>query len=380
VIHSQVSPHQSSGARARIFGFLASSLAVIACGGGDGLDRDEAERGVGIGGQSDPSTTRPPPPQATGPVSEGARLAPGGYYVVGNTIYDIENQPHVFRGMNRPSLEWGSAGEGMSPNDFQAMAEWGANVVRIPLNQQFWLENRNSYRDHVEASVDWSIAAGLDVILDLHWSHAGLEDATDQHVMADQLSVEFWRQVAEAYKNDGRVLFELYNEPHDITWSQWLSGGTVLDLHHSGNTFEAAGMQAMYDAVRATGAHNLVIATGLDWGYLLRDSPELDGYNVAYASHLYDFGHKQPQFWQTDWAGLGATRALFVTEFGSTHGGDPCDASYDQSLVEFAANNAISWTAWAWFPGGCMFPSLLEDWSLEPTPAGRVIRAALLDN
>ena len=43
--------------------------------------------------------------------------------------------------------------------------------------------------------------------------------------MADTNSITFWSQVAAIYKNDGRVLFELYNEPHDISWTVWKSGG-----------------------------------------------------------------------------------------------------------------------------------------------------------
>ncbi len=37
------------------------------------------------------------------------------------------------------------------------------------------------------------------------------------------------------------VLFELYNEPHDISWSVWLNGGDT------GDGFTTPGMQAIYN-------------------------------------------------------------------------------------------------------------------------------------
>ena len=82
-----------------------------------------------------------------------------------------------------------------------------------------------------------------------------------QQLMADTNSVTFWSEVAARYKDDGRVLFELYNEPHDVTWT---SGRTAA---RPASGWEAVGMQQLYDAVRAAGAENLVIIGGLDWAF-----------------------------------------------------------------------------------------------------------------
>ena len=67
------------------------------------------------------------------------------------------------------------------------------------------------------------------------------------------------------------IIFDLYNEPHDVSWDIWLNGGQVEEKAFRRNpakTFQAVGMQALPDAVRATGsAKNLVVAGGLDWAY-----------------------------------------------------------------------------------------------------------------
>ncbi len=88
--------------------------------------------------------------------------------------------------------------------------------------------------------------------------------------MPDRNSVEFWKDCAAAYKNQPGVIFDLYNEPHDVSWDRWLKGGPVTEKDQKTkkeSSFEAVGMQELLDVVRATGAMNLVVVGGLDWSY-----------------------------------------------------------------------------------------------------------------
>ena len=80
--------------------------------------------------------------------------------------------------------------------------------------------------------------------------------------MPDRNSLAFWKEVAAAYKNHPAVIFDLYNEPHDVSWDVWRNGGKVTEKDEGrpeASEFEAVGMQALLDAVRATGAKNVVI-------------------------------------------------------------------------------------------------------------------------
>jgi endoglucanase len=308
--------------------------------------------------------------------------APDGYYVNENTICTQAGEAHVFRGLARPSLEWSPAGDHLSERDFRLMASWGANVVRLPLNQAFWLEDSPQfaagYADLVDDAVSWAKAAGMDVILDLHWSDAGTAGGCTsppncQQQMADERSITFWSELAARYREDGRVLFELYNEPHDVSWQVWKSGG----MTSAG--FRAAGMQQLYDAVRAAGAHNLVIIGGLDWAYDLSGVPvhRIDGYNIVYATHPYNTPHRQPTAWHESWGFLTATDAVMVTEFGNLNDAS-CSADYTSAVIEYADARAAGWAAWAWFPGGCTYPALIDDWTGTPSVVGSMVKAALL--
>src|SRR5512142_1960924 len=62
-----------------------------------------------------------------------------GYHVEGNKVLDKNGKPHLFHGVARPTLEWSTGGENISKGDFDLMAKWNANVVRIGMNQGYWL-------------------------------------------------------------------------------------------------------------------------------------------------------------------------------------------------------------------------------------------------
>ncbi len=308
-------------------------------------------------------------------------VAPGGYYVNGNTICTGAGRVHHFHGVDRPSLEWNSGGQNLSLADFQLMSTWNANVVRIALNQDFWLLGSPLadpyYAATVDTAISWAEMAGMDVILDLHWSDAGVLGGCApangcQQMMPDVNSQTFWSQVATRYQSDGRVMFELYNEPHDVSWDVWKSGGDT------GAGWQAVGMQQLYDTVRATGAQNLVLIGGLDWAYDLSGIPanRIDGYNIVYATHPYG-PSRSPQDWGRAWGSLTYTDPVIATEFGMLND-TACTKDYSAQVIQYADSHLASWTAWAWYPGGCTFPAVITDWAGTPSAVGAVVKSALL--
>jgi hypothetical protein len=339
-------------------------------GGGDALDSGATPSAKATG---TPAPGASGAAQAAQPLTDGATA--GVYTVEGPTIYDATHTAHLFHGVDRPSLEWSPTGEQLSQADYMTMASWHANVVRIALDQDFWLSDSPAYDSGYGAVVDtqvtWAEAASLDVILDLHWSDKGDYATTPaQQRMADAHSATFWTQVAGRYKGDGHVLFELYNEPHDVPWDVWLHGGA------SGDGFTVTGMQALYDAVRGTGAENLVVIGGLQFAYDLSGVPSyrVQGHNIVWATHPYNQTGKQPANWGTGFGGLAATDPVMATEFGDS---TSCGSDYDSALIAYADAHHVSWSAWAWYVSGCTFPSIITDWSGTPNAAGTAVKSAL---
>ena len=293
-----------------------------------------------------------------------------GYTVTGNTIYDKSSgQPHLFRGVDSPSMDWQANCDHCTLDQFQHMnQEWKANVVRLSVNQNFWLSGssgfNNSYAPEVARVVAAIEQAGMDIILDNHGSGSPY--------MADADSIVFWEEVATAYKGDPHVLFELFNEPNQISWDVWLNGGNAP----SGPPIH--GMQELYDTVRSTGASNLVVVGGLNWAYDLSGVPthRVLGSNIVYNTHPYNYPGKQPTDWDSGFGFLAKTDPVIATEFGNYD----CTADYYQSFVNYAHANHLSWAAWAWFPGGCGFPALVADWNGTPNVPGQIVKNALLNS
>ena len=128
------------------------------------------------------------------------------------------------------------------------------------------------------------------------------------------------------------MIFDLYNEPHDVSWDVWRDGGEVHEKAFRGNpakTYEAIGMQALLETVRGTGAKNLVVAGGLNWAYDMsgfvggKTLSDPGGNGVLYANHAYPFKGDNVEQWIAKLERAARQIPVIVSEFGadSQHGG-----------------------------------------------------------
>src|SRR5438045_3345681 len=123
-----------------------------------------------------------------------------------------------------------------------------------------------------------------------------------------QSAIPFWQFMANHYKNNPQVFFDLYNEPQftaaseDTIWNIWQKGGTVT--LPGGNTQTFVGFQKLVDTIRGEGAHNIVIAESNRWDKDLTQLPThyLTGSNIAYGVevNLYTGDARTPQQWNTN--------------------------------------------------------------------------------
>jgi endoglucanase len=314
-----------------------------------------------------------------------------GLSVRGTQILDAQGQVVTLIGAARPSLEYLCAGDGhFQMTDFLAMRSWGMNVVRIPLSSAFWANLGGTcpnYHLTVTTAVANAEAAGLYVILDLQWN-APLDLPIDgshgggQYPMPDAgRDLAFWHDLATIYRSDPDVLFDLFGEPHDISWDTWLNGGEIRTSTFIGNQYgtgegfyQAIGMANLVTQVRAIAPKNLIILGGLEWGYDLAgldQGYELQAPNILYATHPFDQPTKSPADWPHDFGDLSEHAPVIATEFGDYD----CQTGYIATAIAYFTAHQMSWLAWAWNVGRCDNPSLLLNWSGAPNiPYGAYIR------
>ena len=318
-------------------------------------------------------------------VAGAAHQPPPFYRTAGNQILGPDGRPYLIHGLNRPSLEWQPEGDHLSPADVALMASWGANTIRIPTNQDFLLADSchasPDYLATLDALVGWVNAAGMNALIDLHWSDRGdpCIATMGQQEMADGRSLKFWQTLAGHFSKNPHVFFDLYNEPHGISWDCWLHGCTTDE------GWRAIGMQALYDVVRTAGFRNLVFVGGLDWARDLSGVPQhaVRGDNIVYSTHPY-YATVDPTQLQQTFGALTGTYPVVATEFGPFAGQTPfCSPNVMTGMINYfdapAPATHIGWLSWAWYaaPDVCAFPAVISDWAATPAPNGVPVKAAL---
>lgn len=330
--------------------------------------------------------------------------------VSGNHLVDAGGNPIQLRGANSGNLEaqpflsplnWWRE-QGAEP-DFSAMASWGMNVVRLPLGEQNWLGlcaatvagggSAANYQATVAKAVTDANAAGLYVILDLHFIAVPDSCPGGQNAMADTTySATFWTQVAQAFKNNPSVMFELFNEPQGnyppstADWNNYVNGGLTGS--------QDVGTQTLLNAIRSTGATNVVVVDGLDYaatfgnnnnpsigndqapGFIL-PTDSLKPAQLAAAQHYYSGSQYE--------TGANVVLAkgvpILVTEYGDDVNAtsDPVTTSLfgwadpggraSQALTAAGQDGAsfpgVSYVAWVWNWGGGWYGGQgYNNWSL----------------
>ena len=330
-------------------------------------------------------------------------------HVSGDKLVDATGKTVVLHGMDRSGTEYECVqGYGIfdGPNDqasITAMKSWGpVNAVRVPLNEACWNGESyvnaayagSTYQQAIANYVNLLNANGIVAILDLHWtdglytgnsSGCSSAQATCQKPMPDAAqAIPFWTSVAKTFKGDNAVVFDLFNEPYasratgDTTsgWQCWLNGGTC-----AGIGYQVAGMQSMVNAVRSTGASNVLMLGGEEYsndltGWLQYEPTDPDG-NLVASWHSYNFNTCSSQScWTSQLAPVIAKVPVVPGEIGE----NDCGGSYIDSLTSWLESENTGFLAWTWddWSGGCSSgPVLISDYTGTPTGYGAAYKAIL---
>jgi endoglucanase len=322
-------------------------------------------------------------------------------HVAGNKLISADGQQVVLHGVDRSGTEYecvqdhGIFDGPSNVRSIDAMKAVGVNAVRVPLNEACWLGDSYvnpaysgaKYQAAIESYVKLLNANGMDVVLDLHWTNGTYTgpasacssvQATCQKPMPDAAeAIPFWTSVASTFKGNDSVIFDLFNEPYPEQadqnnlaegWQCWLKGGSC-----AGISYPVAGMQSMVNAVRSTGASNVLMLGGLTWsndldGWLSHEPVDPD-HNLTASWHSYNFNACSTQAcWTSQIAPLIAKVPLIAGEIGENN----CQDSYIASLTSWLNSEHASYLAWAWNSDFNCYsgPGLINNYNGTPTAYG----------
>ena len=329
-------------------------------------------------------------------------------------------QPIALRGINRSGLEYSvpvsngfleAAAISQSEID-HIVRVWGANLLRIPFNQDWALNGRGSfsaqaYLEALDRTVFWASRAGAYTLLDLHWLDADVtrganSDGSWNRVPAlpDGGSIEVWEVLARRYRNEPAVLFDIFNEPHTPIRGDTARYKTIDDEGRlEPFTRRSVTMREWQPwarqlvlAIRKWHPRSLIFVPGVRWAYDLRGMPLsiADGstevfHNVVYTTHVYPwcgpprarnrrrwFAAEYPLTWREAFGSLARRAPVFIGEWG----GGSEHVEWGDALARYARRLGLGWAAWSWSD----WPPLVRNAQLQDygeTDFGRLVRRHL---
>ena len=299
----------------------------------------------------------------------------------GNLILRLDQMsPVLLRGVNRSGLEYSEpnaggflSAAGITRDEIREIVTgWGANVLRLPFNQDWCLNGRGlhsaeQYLAELDQIIAWNAEFGAYTILDLQWLDVetvygttvdAIQGRAANHVppTPNELTIMLWRTLAERYRGETAVIFDLLNEPHDALPDD-SNPLHFVDPHGRIITSDEKRLTArewsrwasvLTAAIRVIKADGIIIISGVDWAFDL-SGVVVDAPNIVYSTHIYS--NRNRKKWSK---ALGRHRdvPLFVGEWGGTE----LDLEFGADLVARMRRHGLGWTAWSWSD----FPRLVE--------------------
>jgi hypothetical protein len=263
-----------------------------------------------------------------------------------------------FPGLNSQRLTW-----------FNSMFKM--NYIRLNLNVGWWNSNvyvpdaQMYYQPWIEQWISWAEQNGDYVLLNrtneyqlppcggtitycpAQGEPSDLDDANPQqqfnagHLLDQTLA--FWNSIGSLYRNDPAILYDDWNELHDITAATWLTVQTTL-----------------ITTIRAINPRSLIVLGSNDWNNTMSpisngQVPDLTYPNLVYDWHIYDGESGQLEgipctqgksYMWANWGAASNAQFSFAQQHGhgaviDEWGGCLDDPTYNAALSSYAVSHHI---------------------------------------
>ena len=207
------------------------------------------------------------------------------------------------------------------------VGDWGADIVRcsvgVSLDDECFDKKPEAGYTVVDSIVAGAVKNGSYVLIDFH-----------SHPNNLPLAKEFFTTVAKKYGSLPNVLYEIWNEPTEVPWSE-----------------TKAYAEELVPVIRQYAPEAIVIVPTPRWDQEVdaaADDPITGINNIMYSLHYYAATHKDYLRDKARYA-LSKGLPLFMSECASMeHTGDGViDPRSWEEWMDLADENDISWIAWS---------------------------------
>ncbi len=280
--------------------------------------------------------------------------------VNGKDIVDKDGNSVVLRGMSLFWSQWG--GQYYNKETIKWLRDdWKCTVIRAAMGVEggAYLDNPEAEFQKVKAAIDACIELGIYVIVDWH------DHSAEEHL---EESKAFFERISSCYGNYPNIIYELYNEPLNVSWND------VLKPYH----------EEVISVIRTNDPNNIIVAGTPNWSQDVEDviDNKLVGSNIAYSFHFYSSTHKQ-ELRDKAIQAINAGIPLFVTEWGMSeaNGNGIIDNASLNEWADFLEAYNLSWCNWSIVnkdeTSAALLPttSSLSGWSeSDLSVSGKIIR------
>lgn len=293
-------------------------------GSGGGSTTGSGGSGASDTNSTASSTTSGDPP-ADSPVSVHGQLR-----LDGQQLVDESGDAVQLKGVSSMWLNWDPTGYAENLEGLRWMRDnWGLTIIRAAMGvdaEGAYLEDPAKAKSQVRTIIQNAIAAGVYVLVDWHDHEADLHQDESE---------AFFDEISSEYGDVPNVLYELWNEPLDVSWT-----GALKPYH-----------EAVSSVVRANDPDNVIILGTSNWSQdvdIAAESP-VAGTNLMYTLHFYACSHGADLRAKAS-AAYDLGLPLFVTEWGASDAdggvdGIVCEADA-QAWHDWLDPRGISWAAW----------------------------------
>lgn len=203
-------------------------------------------------------------PDSAGNTSDGATVADGSHEDDAADLGPIDGElparPAFLAGVNLAGAEFGVEVPGTfgvdytypTPQEVDYFLNKGMNVFRLPFRWERLQLDLLGALDSDELSriddfISYATGKGARVVLDLHNEARFYDQIVGQGVTKEAFA-DLWSRLAGYFKSNPLVIFGLMSAPHDMPTELWRDDANVA-----------------IQAIRATGATNLILVPGNGW-------------------------------------------------------------------------------------------------------------------
>jgi endoglucanase len=193
--------------------------------------------------------------------------------------------------------------------------DWKCSVVRaaMAVDHGGYIDNPDIEFEKVTTVIDAAIELGLYVIIDFH---------THRAERYTEVAKTFFSKIAQKYGSYPNIIYEIYNEPIRVSWSE------VLKPYS----------EEVIAAIRQHDPNNIIVCGTPIWSQWVDEAAldPIEGKNIAYALHFYAGTHGD-ELRQRGEVAISKGLCLMVTEYGTT------EANGDGNVYEKETREWYDW-------------------------------------